>query len=361
MALLAACGGAGSEAVPATSITAARSTAATTDPATEPAPGPDPADPTTTVPGGGELRCQPIDRPDPARVARPELVEASGLAASRRHDGVLWAANDSGRAAGLFAVGVDGTDLGFFALVRDGASVDTADVEDLAIVDDTVYLADIGDNARRRDTVSIIAVTEPEPGTDGTIEWDRTIEVRYPDGPTDAEALLVDPVRGELVILSKDLDAPADPTRLYTVPLPTGPDGDGPGDGGGATVEAAPAGTIDVAALTAGSAGFSINTLLFPGVVTGADLSPAGDLIALRTYGSVWLFPRHPALSVAEALTTTTPCEVGSAAEAQGETVAFLPEAPGAGEPSAGRRVAFVTISEGRNPPVNVRVAEVSP
>src|SRR5688500_2734693 len=40
-----------------------------------------------------------------ARLA--EVHEASGLALSRRHTGVLWTHNDSGRAM-LYAVGVDG-------------------------------------------------------------------------------------------------------------------------------------------------------------------------------------------------------------------------------------------------------------
>ncbi len=284
---------------------------------------------------------------------RIELTETSGLVASRRHRGVLWATNDSGQRSGIYAIDERGRDLGFFALTEGGAERSTVDVEDLAIADDTIYLADIGDNARRRDTVAIHVLAEPEPGGDGDVDVVTTVEFRYPDGPTDAEALIVDPDRDELVILSKDLDDPSGPTRLYTVPLPADSGDGASGAGGGGIVEATAAGVLDVVALTEASEGFSLSSLLFPGSVTGADLSPTGDLVALRTYGSVWLFRHRPGQPIAESLTATEPCEVGAAAEAQGETVAFLTgSAPGT--------IGYVTISEGGNPPVNASRASVS-
>ncbi|MEL6982236.1 MAG: hypothetical protein AAFO29_07415, partial [Actinomycetota bacterium] len=302
------------------------------------------------TPDPAGFRCEVLERGETGDVDNAELVETSGLAASQLHDGVVWATNDSGQRSGVFALGSAGQDLGFFVLTDAGGEVTTLDVEDLAIADDVLYLADIGDNGARRDTVVVHAVAEPTPstvGTDGTATVLGTIEFQYPDGPTDAEAVLVDPVAGELVILSKDLDDPSAPTQLYTVPLAAI---DGP------VVPATEAGTVDVTALTTSSDGFSFNTLLFPGSVTGADLSPAGDLIAIRTYGSVWLFPRGPGQSVTEALTGNEPCEAGSAAEAQGESVAFL---PGPAEGEAGT-VSYVTISEGANPPVNLSTVVVS-
>ncbi len=296
---------------------------------------------------GAGLSCELVERRSNGGLERPELLETSGLAASRRHPGVLWATNDSGQRSGIYAIDEEGGDLGFFALTENGAERSTVDVEDLAIADDILYLADIGDNGRRRDTVAIHLLAEPDPGQDGEVDLLATIEVRYPDGPTDAEALIVDPDRNELVILSKDLDDPSGPTRLYVVPLPSA---DAPTGG---TVEAIPAGSLDVAALTATSDGFSFSTLLFPGSVTGADLSPAGDLVALRTYGSVWLFRHRPGQSVADSLTTSEPCETGSVTEAQGETVAFVPGS----EPGT---VRYVTVSEGSAPPVNATTAIVT-
>jgi len=79
-------------------------------------------------------------------VADSSLTELSGLAASRHHPGVLWAHNDSGHAAVLFALGLDGANRGEFPLV----GIAETDTEDIALVDGTVYLADIGDNDQRR-------------------------------------------------------------------------------------------------------------------------------------------------------------------------------------------------------------------
>ncbi|MEM9562683.1 MAG: hypothetical protein AAGA93_08715 [Actinomycetota bacterium] len=289
--------------------------------------------------------CRPGDIESAGRVERSDLVETSGLAASRRHEGVLWAHNDSGSAAGIYAVGLDGEDLGFFALQDDGAPVDAVDVEDVAIVDDRLYLADIGDNGAGRAAVTVYVLAEPEPGVDGQAEVLQIIQVRYPDGPTDAEALVVDPASAELLILSKDLDAPTAPTRLYAAPLP---------DQTTPLVEVEPTlvGQLDVAAITATSASISIGGLLFPGSVTGADLAPAGDLLVLRTYGSAWLFARADGQSLAEAL-AGEPCEGGAAGEGQGEAIAFLPpSADGLGDGA----VRYATIGEGANRAVNVVV-----
>jgi len=300
----------------------------------------------------GDGACGTASVSSDGRVVRAELTEASGLAASRRHPDVLWAHNDSGSAAGVFAVDLAGRDLGFFALVDGGRPADVVDPEDLAIVDGTLYLADIGDNGRQRDLVQIHVFDEPAPGSDGTVEATRVVRVRYPDGPTDAEALLVDPVGGELVLLSKDSEDKSAPTRLYTVD-PEAADAAG---GDASVVEATLAGTVDVAALTARSTagGFNPAALLFPGAVTGADVSPEGDLVAVRTYGSVWLFRRAPGQSLADALQGPA-CEGGAAAEGQGEAVAVLPSPGGAGETA----VRYATVGEGQAPPVNLVRVEV--
>ncbi len=113
-------------------------------------------------------------------------------------------------------------------------------------------------------------------------------------------------------------------------------------------------GSIDVAELTRRSSAFSLSGLAFPGAATGADITEDGSLIALRTYGSVWLFDRSPGASVAEAL-SGEPCEGGAEAETQGESVGFLP--PETGDPD--EPIRYVTVSEGRNPPVNLSVIEI--
>lgn len=347
-ALLAGCGRIGPEpsTTPTTAAqTAASTTATTTGPPDTPvlAEAGDGTGPAPDLETGvdAEFVCQRGDRRSDGRVERVELTEASGLAASRAHNGVLWAHNDSGQAAGLFAIDLAGRDLGFFALTAGGQPVDALDVEDVAIDGSTIYLADVGDNGRRRGSVTIYVFDEPEPGADGAVEVVRSIEVTYPDGPTDAEAVVVDPIDRVLVILSKDLDDVTAPTRIYSVPLPIDQTGD-------VSVEAELVGSLDVASISAGSSSISIGGLLFPGAVTGADLSPAADLVVLRTYGSAWLFTRSAGQSVVEAL-GGEPCEGGAAGETQGEAIAFLPEGD-----NHGGTVRYATLGEGLQQPVNL-------
>jgi hypothetical protein len=67
-------------------------------------------------------------------------------------------------------------------------------------------------------------------------------------------------------------------------------------------------------------------------------VSADGALVALRTYETIWVFPRVAGRSVAEAL-AGDPCQAATAAEAQGEAVGF-----------SGR--SLITISEGVAPDI---------
>lgn len=284
----------------------------------------------------------------------PDLTEASGLALGTGSgdddgdDGVtVWAVNDSGNAAGLYAVGSDGTELGFFPLVDGaGAAVENRDVEDLAIHDGVLHVADIGDNNAVRETVTIHLV--PEPTVTGVAAGDatvaRTLTITYQTGPVDAEAFLVDPLTGQLVILDKDLSTTE--TTIFTVDPPFS---DQP-------MEAVVAGTFDLAEQESVHRELVAAALIFPAAVTAADITPDGTLIAVRTYGTVWLFPRSAGQSVAEAL-TGTPCESGGAREGQGESLAFLGDRTT--DASGVTEVRFLTVSEGQFRPVNITTVEL--
>ena len=75
------------------------------------------------------------------------------------------------------------------------------DWEDIAIRGRTLYVGDIGDNLAQRPDIAVYRFAEPAPGA--TARATRIV-LRYPDGPHDAEALLVDPRNGTLVIVTKD-------------------------------------------------------------------------------------------------------------------------------------------------------------
>jgi len=246
----------------------------------------------------------------PGVVANASLDELSGLAASRRNPGVWWANNDSGNAAVVYAVGDDGSNLGTFTL--QGAT--NVDWEDIAVGPgpngpNYLYVADIGNNTTPRGTVVVYRVPEPAAPGSGTLTGVDTLQLTYPNGAKpDAETLIVDPVSGGIYIVTKA--------------------------GGTATVyRATITGMLE-----------SVATLPF-GLVTGGDVTAAGDVVALITYTGVTLFPR-PSGGSLEAAFAQPSCAGAFPALApphlQYEAIGFTPDGRG-----------YVTASEGVNPPLH--------
>lgn len=133
----------------------------------------------------------------------PGLPEMSGLAASRNSPDRLWSLNDSGDPA-LVALDTRGSVM---ARVRlSGLEVD--DWEAVAVGacpgGSCLYIADIGDNEAKRTRVTIYRVPEPD---EGSVLVAETFHAIYPDGPRDAETLLVAP-DGHLFIVSKGETGP---------------------------------------------------------------------------------------------------------------------------------------------------------
>lgn len=157
------------------------------------------------IAGSGQLDTDLID-------------EASGLAVSRRFPGRLYHVNDSGDSGRFFQTAMDGS--GTRPIVIDGFS--PVDTEDLAFGScgtangDCLYVGDIGDNNRRRDEIRIVVVAEQEEYADRVFPV-QTITVRYPDGPQDAESLVLHP-NGDLFIVTKFADyslLEVHPSRIY--------------------------------------------------------------------------------------------------------------------------------------------------
>lgn len=254
--------------------------------------------------GGGHL----LIRVAGLAIDVPGLNESSGLVASHRNPGVLWSHNDSGRGAELFAFTDDGLAVATLTL----PGVDIGDWEDLALGPDAngeafraLYVGDIGDNGNSREYVSIFRVPEPDlseivPGepvvlTAGDID---RFDLTYDDGPRDAEALLVDPVDGAVLIATK---TPAGTAALYRAELTGDPT---------AVVLAR---QTDVA--VPGVVGLTR-------LVTGGTISPARDRVVLRTYVAGWWWPVAPGQSVAEAM-TAIPERIALPLMRQGEAITF--------------------------------------
>jgi hypothetical protein len=216
------------------------------------------------APAASSSPSPPPSPPVVDRVVRDgRLPESSGLAASLRHPGVLWTHNDSGHPAQLFAIGADGRTV---ATVR-VAGAPATDWEAVAAYRGSdgramIAVADIGDNAAARASVSIVVLAEPELRS-ATVRPERVIRLTYPGGATDAEALLVDPDGRRAFVVSKGLLG----CDLYEVP---------------ATAWTARSATAQ--AVLVDRAGVPLV------LVTDGVMGPGGHPI-LRTYGELALLP----------------------------------------------------------------------
>lgn len=116
------------------------------------------------------------------------LREWSGLVACRTRPGYWWAQNDSGNPAELILLDPDLRVAGEYPI----AATNT-DWEDLAWADGRIFIADTGDNQRRRDHVKVIMIAEPDAHQppSGPLHPERNFTLRFPDGPRDVEALVV--------------------------------------------------------------------------------------------------------------------------------------------------------------------------
>lgn len=150
--------------------------------------------------------------PDGPSVSLPaEINESSGVAWSIRHPGVIWTIND-GRDQNLYAVDSTGALLARVSMDLP----EVWDVEDLSIApcgaESCLFVADIGDNYRFRDTISVYRVREPDLDAErATVE---SFHMRLPDGPVDIEAMLLSQA-GELWLLSK---GNREPVSLFRYP-----------------------------------------------------------------------------------------------------------------------------------------------
>lgn len=145
-------------------------------------------------------------------IQTPSLNEASGLAVSRQNPSILYSHNDSGHPNWLYAIGINGENYGYFSLSGAGSR----DYEDICIGPgpiegvNYIYLADIGDNDAQYSFVIVYRFPEPDLSqiTEGgtySIPSDQIerIELTYPDGPRDAETIMIDPWTKDLYIVSK--------------------------------------------------------------------------------------------------------------------------------------------------------------
>ena len=133
-----------------------------------------------------------------AQVTHPAIDEMSGMVKSRRYPDTFWVQNDSGDVARLFAVHANGSvimppflskkyyadkpDAGKTEYPGIGVSVAANyDWEDLAIDDDTLYIADTGNNGNARRDLGVYMLPEPNPEAVESARVLKWLPVAYPD------------------------------------------------------------------------------------------------------------------------------------------------------------------------------------
>jgi len=248
------------------------------------------------------------------------LKEASGIAASRRNSGVLWTHNDGTR-QNVYAVSTNGARLATFNL-----TLNVEDVEDVAVGPGPVagvsyvYFGDIGGSQETnglRSSVSVLRIPEPfvDPAWESAphstdFSGVERFTLTYPSGSYDAETLMVDPISGDVFVVTKQNGA----ARVYSVSLAS------------ATNNA----TLSLVL---------VREVAFD-QASGGDISADGAQIVLRKETLATLWQRCDGETVGAALGRTGVAIpiFGPPTEANGEGIGFMPDGTG-----------YVTISEGTN------------
>ncbi len=262
----------------------------------------------------GAIACARVEaqvaweRREPSGVVRtmpfqhPELDESSGLAASRAHPGVLWTIEDSGAGPDVYATDTLGNDLWRWEV----ANALNFDWEALSLGpcgrETCLYIGDIGDNGGRRAQVTVYRIREPDPASHTRfLRGAESVSFRYPNGPRDAEALIVTPTQ-DLLIISKGLGSGP---HLYRVPA------------------AAWRAKQPVMAELLGRLPLPPDGGMF-GRVTDAALSRDGRRVVVRTYVDLYFFELTAEGRLAEAQPPVV-CGIFGL-EVQGEGVDWLDE-----------------------------------
>lgn len=239
-------------------------------------------------------------------INNPILEEMSGLAFSKNHPDKFYTHTDSGGEAAVYVLDSLGNEIGKITL----QDVENRDWEDIAVGPGPggksyVYVAEIGDNAGAHKSVKIYRFPEPAKIGKSLSLKPEVLKFDYPEGAMDAESLFVDPVSGDLFVVSKR-DKKNTLFRLKSSDF----------------------GKKDVVAEKVGKLPFTS--------ATAADISQDGSRILIKNYFKIYYWDRKKGETVAQAL-ARDPKELPYVPEPQGEAIGFQPDGK-----------AFYTVSEKR-------------
>lgn len=238
-------------------------------------------------------------------LVRTDLLEVSGVAASRINPGVLYIHDDSGNPNQVYLTNGNGDNIGTLTLT----TVGNRDWEDIAVGPgpvtgvNYVYIGDIGDNDSKYGSIFIYRFPEPDL-TGKTIPYTADIgtldiiELKYPDGPRNAETLMVDPLTKDIYIASKTSNL----SNIYVARYPQS---------------------------TTSATVMAPVVQLYFNKATGGDISPDGSEIILRSNELFWYWKLPAGTSVAQGLLMQPEVAPYANNEPQGEGVCFAADDSG--------------------------------
>jgi len=229
----------------------------------------------------------------------PNLDEASGIVCSFVNQGSVWVEEDSGNGPFLYRYSDHGKLLTKCRLLN----YEARDAEDMGYGPtpsgskyNQLYVADIGDNKRRRSIVDIYTFKEPViPDSVASFEIpvDKKIRLKYPGKSENAEAFFVDPLTNKMYIFSKESSI----SNVYTLSFPYSYD------------------KTNLLSLVG-----NINIRFQK--ITAADISRDGMKILIKTLDYIFYWERNPGEDLNETF-TRLPLKVPYVPEAQGEAVCW--------------------------------------
>lgn len=245
------------------------------------------------------------------KIANPDIVEASGLAASKCQPGVFWTHNDSGDDAYIFAINSAGDNLGTWRV----ADSQNEDWEDIAEFKDAsgkcfVFIGDTGNNGGKHRTDTIYRVAEPfvSDASRNTTKKNalntgpaEALNFNYPSKVHDAETLIVHPTSGDIYVLSK---SKKDPSTVYKL---------SPNFGSSETQTA-----TEIAQIKVPSIPF--------GLLTGGDASPDGRRVVLCDYLDGYELTLPGGDRNFDDIWKQTPVRIDLGPRDTGEAVAYTPD-----------------------------------
>jgi len=238
-------------------------------------------------------------------LARTDLLEISGVAASRINPGVLYIHDDSGNPNQVYLTNGNGANIGTLTLTPAG----NRDWEDIAVGPgpapgvNYVYVGDIGDNGSKYPSVFVYRFPEPDLNSKtlpyvADITSVDVIELKYPDGPRNAETLMVDPLTKDIYVASKESNL----SQIFVAKYPQS--------------------TTSATAMT------PVVQLYF-NKATGGDISPDGTEILLRSNELIWYWKLSPGTSISQGLLTQPQIAPYANNEPQGEGIGFAADGSG--------------------------------